>query len=337
MKNFRAPTPVPASLAPAPSRQWGVANVAFRFDATEKLGDFSRAIGVTVNTLLQGAWALLLHRYSGEEDILFGTTRAGRASTLRERDSPVGIFINTLPMRVFVRPDATVGAWLREIRQTHLRIRPHEHAPLRMIQRVSDVPGGVRLFDSILVFENYLLDTELRAQGGEWRNRHFEYIGQTNFPLTLCVYADTQLLLRLEHDPGRLGAAGAERILGHLVTILGGICKDADQPVSRVPMLTAPEAGALLAPPREGTKPEECIHQRFEQQVRRTPDAIAVGCEGVSLTYAELNRRANAVAKRLVAMGAGPEDLVALCVEREPRHRNWHFGNSKGGRGVSAD
>ena len=317
LKGFRGPTPIPTSSAPGSSGRWGVAERRLSAEATGRLRAFSQANDVTLNTLLQGAWALVLHRYSGEEDVVFGTTRAGRASTLREADAPVGLFINTLPMRLFVRPDAPVGVWLREIRETHVRMRPYEQASLRMIQRVSEVPSGARLFDSILVFENYFLDAALRAQGGEWLNRQFEYIGQTNFPLTLCIYADAEMLLRLEHDPTRLNAAGAERLLTHLITVLGEMCEDAERPLSRVPMLSEPEVRAYLAPPQEAKQPEECLHQRFERQARRTPDAVALSCDGVSLTYAELNRRANAVAKRLVALGAGPEVLVALYVERD--------------------
>ncbi len=208
------------------------------------------------------------------QDIVFGATRAGRASTLNDADAPVGLFINTLPMRISVRPDAPVGAWLREIREQHLSLRPYEQTPLRTIQKASEVPGGVGLFNSILVFENYLLDTALRAQGGEWANRHFEYIGQTNFPLTLIVYADREMILRLEHDPKHLDCAGAERVLGHLRTLLEGICADAARAIVSVPFLTEAETNELLAPPRAASQVQmnDCLHQRFERQVARTPE-----------------------------------------------------------------
>ena len=140
-----------------------------------------------------------------------------------DADAPVGLFINTLPMRISVRPNAPLGDWLREVREQHVALRPYEQTPLRIIQKASEVPGGIGLFNSILVFENYLLDTALRSQGGEWTNRHFEYIGQTNFPLTLIVYAYREMVLRLEHDPKQLDHAGAERVLGHLRTLLEGM------------------------------------------------------------------------------------------------------------------
>ena len=221
LKGFRAPTPVPSST-PGNATAWGVSQCRLTEDLTEQLHSFAQTVGVTVNTLLQGAWALLLHHHSGEEDILFGTTRAGRASTLNDADSPVGLFINTLPMRISWRPDALVGDWLRDIREQHLALRHYEQTPLRVIQKVSELAGGVGLFNSILVFENYLLDSAFRAQAGEWKNRHFEYIGQTNFPLTLIVYADREMVLRLEHDPKHLDSAGAERVLGHLRALLDG-------------------------------------------------------------------------------------------------------------------
>jgi amino acid adenylation domain-containing protein/non-ribosomal peptide synthase protein (TIGR01720 family) len=315
LKGFRAPTPIPSS-APAEGSGWGVAQCRLSEELTKQLSVFAKTTGVTVNTLLQAAWALLLHHHSGEEDIVFGATRAGRASSLNDADAPVGLFINTLPMRISVRSEVPVGEWLREIREQHVSLRRYEQTPLRVIQKASEVPGGVGLFNSILVFENYLLNTTLRAQGGEWANRHFEYIGQTNFPLTLIVYADREIVLRLEHDPKRLDSAGAERVMGHLRTLLEGICADAARSISEVPLLTEAETSELLAPPLAASEVNECLHQRFERQVVRTPESVAVICDGESLTYAELNRRANAVARRLLSMGAGPDVLIGLCVER---------------------
>ena len=317
LKGFRAPTPIPSS-APGDGSAWGVTQCRLSEELTRRLNAFAQTAGVTLNTLLQGAWALLLHHHSGEEDIVFGATRSGRASTLNDADAPVGLFINTLPMRISVRPEAPVGAWLREIRGQHVSLRPYEQTPLRIIQKASEVPGGIGLFNSILVFENYLLDTALRAQGGEWANRHFEYIGQTNFPLTLIVYADREMTLRLEHNPKYLDAAGAERVVGHLRTLLEGICVDATRSISSVPFLTEGETSELLAPPLATSQVQinDCLHQRFERQVARTPESVAVTCDGESLTYRELNRRANAVAMRLIALGAGPEVLIGLCVER---------------------
>lgn len=316
LKGFRAPTPVPSS-APGDPGPWGVAQCRLSEALTDRLSVFAQTVGVTVNTLLQGAWALLLHHHSGEEDIVFGATRAGRASTLSDADAPVGLFINTLPMRISVSPEASVGDWLREIREQHIALRPYEQTPLRIIQKASEVPGGIGLFNSILVFENYLLDTALRSQGGEWTNRHFEYIGQTNFPLTLIVYADREMVLRLEHDPKKLDSAGAERVvIGHVRTLLEGICVDSARSIASVPFLTEKETSQLLAPPRAASQVNECLHQRFERQVARTPNSIALTCDGESLTYAELNRRANGVAQRLMLLGARPEVLIGLCVER---------------------
>jgi amino acid adenylation domain-containing protein/non-ribosomal peptide synthase protein (TIGR01720 family) len=315
LKGFRAPTPLPSS-ALGDESAWGVAQCRLSEELTRKLTVFAQTLGVTVNTILQGTWALLLHHHSGEEDILFGATRAGRASTLKDADAPLGLFINTLPMRIPVRHGLQVGTWLREIRAQHLSLRPYEQTPLRVIQRAGEVPGGMGLFNSILVFENYLLDTALRSQGGEWANRHFEYLGQTNFPLTLIVYADREMVLRLEHNPKELDSLGADRVLGHLRTLLEGISLDAERSVLSVPLLTEGEARALLASPRLVSQVKECLQERFEQQAARTPDGIAVTCDGESLSYAELNRRGNALAERLISLGAGPEVLVGMCLER---------------------
>ena len=135
---------------------------------TSNLKSLAKAHQVTLNNMVQGAWALLLGRYSGETDVVFGATRACRRSAIAGAESIVGPLINTLPMRLHVAEDMQLMDWLKQIRAKHIALREYEHDPLMKIQEWSEVSNGRSLFDSILVFENYELDTFLRAQGESW-------------------------------------------------------------------------------------------------------------------------------------------------------------------------
>ncbi|MGE0681568.1 MAG: amino acid adenylation domain-containing protein, partial [Candidatus Binatia bacterium] len=323
LQGFRIPTPLlteKRGLENLPAKErWGAHEGVLSAKTTTALTTFARTHTLTLNTLLQGAWALLLHHYSGEKDVVFGATRACRPSTLTEAGATVGLFINTLPLRVNIDRQASLLPWLQEIRAQHLALRAYEHTPLVKIQHWSEVPRGLPLFDSILVFENYLLNTALRSQGGEWTQRRFHYTGQTNYPLTCIAYADSELLLRLEYDRQRFADNTVKRMLGHLQTLLAGMCTAPEQPLWRIPLLTHAEERRFLLRPNQPTPPsssKECLHRWFESQAIRSPDAIALVYEGQSLTYHELNRRANQLAHRLQTLGVQPDVLVGLCVER---------------------
>ena len=177
LSGFRAPTP----LVVARDREaehvtggaWGAHEIRLSAALTTALRERAREASVTLNNLLQGAWALLLHRYSGESDIVFGATRACRRSALGGADDMVGLFINTLPIRVRIDPESELVPWLQQLRAQQVALREYEHTPLVKVQGWSDVPRGTPLFESILVFENQTLDARLRALGGAWSERRF--------------------------------------------------------------------------------------------------------------------------------------------------------------------
>ena len=319
LEGFRAPTPVGVSRGPGAAEDgMGACEVRLSEVRTSALREFARTHDLTLNTLLQGAWALLLHRYTGEEDIVFGSTRACRRSALGGADDLVGLLINTLPIRVRVEPRAALVLWLRRLREIQIALRPHEHTPLVKVKGWSQVPRGRPLFESLVVFDNETLEAGLRSLGGAWSRRRFIYRGQTNYPVTLIGYGDQELLLRVEHDRARISDAAGRRLLGHVVTIMEGMAAaSADTAVATLPILSAEERRGL-APPAAARLPTAglCLHERFEAQVSRTPDATALVFEGASLTYAELNRKANRLAHRLRSMGVGPETLVGLSLER---------------------
>ena len=323
LKGFTAPTPLvvapPSRGVPSLTEAHGREKIQLSEAATTALSSFAQEHDLTLNTLVQGAWSLLLSRYSGEEDVVFGATRAGRRSTLEGADSMIGNFINTLPVRVGVSPEMSVLPWLKQLRAEQIAVRKYERTPLLAIQGWSDVPQGTPLFESILVFENYLLNSILRAQGGGWEKREFRYMGQTNYPLTVIAYSGTGLILEISYDRHHFNNRTITRMLGHFKSLLEGMVADPKQRLSELPLLTDRERNQLLIDWNQTAADyprEKCVHQLFEEQVKRTPDAVAVVYEEKQLTYSELDRKANQLARYLQKLGVGPAVLVGICVER---------------------
>lgn len=322
LKGFSTPTPLvvdKAAVAQAQVNRQGDEKVTLSADQTAALNRFAQEQGVTLNTLLQGAWALLLSRYSGEEEVVFGTVRACRKSSIAGADEMVGIFINTLPMRICVTPSARIGDWLKEVRRQWVAMRDHEHTPLVEVQKYSDIPAGKPLFESILMFDNYELDQRLRSQGGAWLNRSFRLYEQTGYPITLTVYSGTELCLQIEFDRTRFDQSTITRMLNHLKTLLQGFLTQPQRELRDIPMLTEHERQQLLVEwndTRTDYPQDILLHQLFETQVRCTPDAVAVQIDDARLTYRELNERSNQLARYLRRMGVGPDTLVGVCMER---------------------
>ncbi|MCC5648478.1 amino acid adenylation domain-containing protein [Nostoc sp. XA013] len=273
---------------------------------------------VTLNTLVQGAWAWLLSYYSGETDVVFGVTVSGRPVTLAGAESMVGLFINTLPLRVQISSDTSALALLKQIQTQQSEISQYEYSPLVQVQGWSEVPRGMSLFDSILVFENYPVDTSKR-QINNLEISNVVADERTNYPLTVTAIPSQELSLEIAYDRNRFDDDAITRMLGHLGNLLAGMVTNPQQRLSDLPLLTEAEKHTLLVEwnNTEIDYPQDqCIHQLFEAQVEKTPDAIAVIFQEQSLTYRELNKKANQLAYYLQKLGVGPEILVGICVER---------------------
>jgi amino acid adenylation domain-containing protein len=320
LKGFLAPTPllVDPSADPNKEYRYGEAELRLPLEVSDRLRAFARSEGLTLNTLIQGAWALLLSRYSGEMDIVFGATKTTRRSSVPGAESIVGLFLATIPVRTRVAPARPVRDWLTELRAEWVSLRENEHTPLVAIREASEIVGGAPLFDTLVVFENQRFDTALRAEIGELPRREFQLREQTNYALTLAGYGDPEILLKLEYDSRRFGRPAIERMLGHLRTVLEGMAAHPEGRVADVPLVTEAERRQLLVEWNDTKReyPQLCVHQLFEEQVERTPDNVALVFENQRLTYRELNARANQLAHELRKHGAGPDQLVGMCIER---------------------
>src|SRR6185503_10345963 len=232
LKGFSAPTHLPAKydvdLIPHNGGAHSETCVRFSPESTSSLRQTALKCDVTLYTLVQAAWALLLSRYANEPDVTFGVTRRCRGTAAEGSESVVGLFINTLPVRIIVRGDKPLREWLQEIRAQHIALRQHEQTPLPRILEWSEVPRGEPLFESILVFENYEFPRLLEDHWNDWITQDYELFEHTNYPLSLSAWSDHQLRLKIEYDTHRFDAAIINGMLGHLETLLTAFITGAD-------------------------------------------------------------------------------------------------------------
>jgi amino acid adenylation domain-containing protein/non-ribosomal peptide synthase protein (TIGR01720 family) len=314
MGDWSAPTPLTVERLGDVSSAGGEGRVELTVpgERTDALTAFAASRGVTLNTLVQGAWGLLLARYSNEEEVVFGTVRTCRHGSVEGAEQLIGPLINAVPVRVATRPDLRLADYLIALRAQHLAVRPHEHAALSRVQNQTQVPRGTKLFDSLVMFESY----ELSERTGLDVVLH----ESTGYALTLMAYGGERLRLCLSYDRSRFSEATAQRVLGHVDVLLSGFLTGATSTLSNLPLLTSAERDSLahFATPEAEFPVAECLHERFSRQVKLSPNAVAVSFEGTSLTYTALNERSNRLAHRLRRLGVGPETLVGLRVERSP-------------------
>ncbi len=291
-------------------------------ETTEALLTFARQHQLTMNTLVQAAWALLLSHYSGETDIVFGITVSSRPHTLAGSESMIGLFINTLPLRVQVPPESSVLNWLKSVQNAQVEVRQFDYTPLVEAQRWSSVPRGQPLFESLLVYENYAMETTEADQSELSIERIVWGAEKAAYPLSLTVAQSDVLMLRVGYDPQKVTEAAVQRLAGHLQQILQNIIADPAQRVDAIAMVTPEERRQLLVDWNQpiNTIDERlqnaCFHQLFERQVDATPDAIALTFDNNHVTYAELNARANQLAHTLQRRNIAPETLIGICVDR---------------------
>jgi amino acid adenylation domain-containing protein len=324
LEGFTAPTQLRLEqpTASEPSASYPEQRLRLSPATTTALQSLARQHQLTLNTLLQGAWAMLLSRYSGESDIVFGATVAGRPPSLPGVESLVGLLINTLPVRVAVSPDVSLLHWLQQLQAQQVEARQYEYTPLIQIQGWSQVPRGMSLFETLLVVENYPVDPALAVgdSASDLAITDVRALEQTNYPLTVVAEVGDELVLRLSYNPQRFEPEAMTRLLGHWQTLLTAIAENPDRNLGKFSLLTTAERQQLLLDwnPTQVEFPDACLHQVLEQQAERTPEAIAVRFGDQPLTYAALHQQANQLAQILQNQGIGPGSLVGLCVERSP-------------------
>ncbi|HKH49292.1 MAG TPA: amino acid adenylation domain-containing protein, partial [Thermoanaerobaculia bacterium] len=323
LDGFTAPTRLEADAgpdAPRSAEEPGFASLRLAPRSAAALRSLARRQQLTLSTLVQGAWALLLHRHSGAEDVVFGATVSGRPAALPGVESIVGVFINSLPVRVRAAEESLLLPWLEELQAWQAEQREHEHSPLVQVREWSPLARDLPLFESLLIFENYPVDVALDAVAG-LGVEDLRFFEQTHYPLTATVAPQEGLRLSLAHDRARFGDAAAARLLRDFAALLEGIAARPQGRLADLPWMSAAERQQLVVEWNDteiDADAGDCIHRRFERQARRTPGAVALVFGRRQLTYAELDRQAEELAGRLRRRGVGPDVRVGLCAERSP-------------------
>ncbi|HET6376012.1 MAG TPA: amino acid adenylation domain-containing protein, partial [Methylocella sp.] len=322
LKGFHEPTPLVISHA----RRKSVADAAQVLDAEASLGKeeslslqrVAQEHRVTPNTVVQAAWGVLLARYAGKHDVVFGVTVSGRPADLPGIEETVGLFINTLPLRLKIRGSERVSAWWQEIQALNLELRQFEYTPLVQCQAWSEVPAGADLFQHLLVYENAPVDPSLLKDRSVLDMRFIRNRVHTNYPLTATIIPGEELQVRITYQADLFSVEPVRRLLAHFLALLRAMIAQPEEKLGRLSLLLPEERQQLKrwnATARPYVPPADVICS-FEEQAALRPDAPAARCGSKILTYRELNIRANKLAHGLIARGVGPETVVAITGER---------------------
>ncbi|WP_424921611.1 amino acid adenylation domain-containing protein [Streptomyces sp. wa1] len=319
--DFTVPTRLPYDRPAAPdyrprATEWVEVDIAPELSA--RLGEMAKRTKLTMSTLLQGAWALLLSRYGGGQDVCFGGTVSGRTPDLAGIDSIIGMLVNTLPVLTRVDSGHNLVSWLAGLQEEQAGARDFEAVSLTQAQSWSGLSAGDSLFDSIIVFENYPFDERaFTAHGLELS--HFDTEVGAGAALGVVVLPGDRLTMRLHHDPELFEADSVRRMAEYLRTLLEAFADDPGRTLGELPALSPAEHRVVMgevADTAAGHSVEHRIHELFAEQVRLRPDAVAVELDDQRLTYAELDARANQLAHYLIERGVGSDVLVGIAIER---------------------
>ncbi|HVI46052.1 MAG TPA: non-ribosomal peptide synthase/polyketide synthase [Chitinophaga sp.] len=278
---------------------------------------FAKEHGLTINTIMQGIWGYLLHAYTGAADIVYGITVAGRPAGLADVENRVGLYINTLPLRLKMEGDADIAAWLTAIQQQQFRSREYEHTPLHTVKKWAGIQE--ELFDSLLVFENYPVDKVISSDHWKLKVTDIVLKEQTNYPLTIIITSSGNINITFSYNSTLLEDAFVERIAGHFREVLLQFAASMVSSLKNVNLLTPHEREQLLhafAGVQTDYPKDSTVTDLYEAQVALAPDAIAVICGSQTLTYRELHMKSGQLAHYLQQQGVTPGTLVPVCMNR---------------------
>ncbi len=319
LAGFTAPTPlgIASPAAAGAAKTIGESRLRIPAATTAAAEALAKRWKITPSTLVQGIWAILLSRYSGEQDVVFGTVVSGRPADLPGVETMVGNFINTLPVRVRVDGADVPASWLAELQARHSAARHFEFSPPVAVARWSDVPAGSPLFESILVFENY--PSTLSGAGGRLSFADVDFRERPDFPLLLECEMTNELALLSYYHGNRFEPAAIDRMLRHFRAALENLLADPERRPAEISLLSTDERRQLLAEwstPGPGAPQARWLHQPFEERAAASPGDVALEWGRESLSYGELNRRANQLAHHLRSRAVGSEVAVGIAMGR---------------------
>ncbi|MBF9129511.1 amino acid adenylation domain-containing protein [Plantactinospora sp. S1510] len=321
-----------ADHADAPPALAGSVFAAVDGERETALRALAARYSLTVNTVVQVAWAILLGGLTDRRDVVFGAITAVRPTDLPGLETMLGLFLNTVPVRVRLDPARRVADLLVQVQQEQAALLDHQYVGLADIQRTAG-PGA--RFDTVLVFQNFPRDPRGRSGTGGPRLTPLAGRQMAKYPLSLTVSPADRLDLRLNYRPDLFDGNDAQRILDRLVRVLTRMVADPDARIGHLDLLAEAERTRVLHEWNDTAipVPPMPLGRLFEAQVDRTPDAVAVRGEGRSSTYARLDAAANRLARELVSRGVERGDLVGVLLERSVDLATAWLGVTKAGAG----
>ncbi|WP_260462509.1 non-ribosomal peptide synthetase [Streptomyces sp. TRM72054] len=322
LADLTQPTLLAAGLAPADEGETatdvGQVDVPLTRQEAALVVRQAAACGITPNVLVQGAWAVVLAQLTGNSDVVFGTSVTVRPPELPGVHTAVGMFTNTVPVRVRCAPADSLESMLLAVQDAQARTLEHYHAGLGDIQRATGLPT---LFDTIVIFESFPVDREALSKAGASADLTVTGIrpfAPTHYPLTVLAAADPMLSVTLQFHPGVLDRDTVEATADRFGRVLRSFLADPRTRTAAVDVLSDAERQLVVHEWNDTALdvPDECVPQRFARQARTTPDAVALEAGQQRLTYAELDERANRMAHWLIAQGIGPESRVVVLLPR---------------------
>lgn len=281
---------------------------------TETLEQIRRVHGITINTVIEAAWGILLQKYNNVKDVVYGKVVSGREEKIENVERMLGLFINTIPIRVELKSGESVVELLKRLQEQALKSMEYSYCPLAEIQKRSDL--GSELIQSVFAFENYYEEDSWNDQLGLEIESARE---QTNYPLSVTVYEQEGLVLNLYYDTQKYVREEAERILKHFEVVIRQLSMNPEEEVDKLEVIGEDEKHLILETFNETKMPYpkgQSVIERFEEIVERYPDRVALEFGDDSMTYAELNGFANSIAQRLIKSGVQSGDVIGILAHR---------------------
>ncbi|OXM68369.1 non-ribosomal peptide synthetase [Amycolatopsis vastitatis] len=312
----------PTTVAPAdPARVPDIDTTVIELspELTDGLARLARGHDLTVNTVVQGAWAVVLSQLAGRTDVVFGAAASGRPAEVAGVESMVGQLMNTLPVRVRLDGGQRALEMLAGLQRTQSALMAHQHLGLQDVQAVVG-PGAV--FDTLVIYENFPRSGLDHAPDGGLALRPVKRgRNSSHYPFTLITGPGEQMPLILDYDRGLFGPAAAESVVGALARVLERLVTEPDVLVGRLTLLSEAERALVVDDwnATTGPVPGESVVALFGKRVAAAPDAVAItGADGTDLTYAEVHQASNRLAGYLAGRGVGRGDRVGVAMDRSP-------------------
>ncbi|NCE89827.1 non-ribosomal peptide synthetase [Pseudomonas sp. L13] len=346
LQGFERATPIPSDRPFLREHAGGsggmvVGDCYTRLDARDgaQLRELAQAHQLTVNTFAQAAWALVLRRLSGDRDVLFGVTVAGRPVDMPEMQRTVGLFINSIALRVKLPEDGqtcSVRQWLSALLDSNMQLREYEYLPLVTIQEHSELPKGQPLFDSLFVFENAPVEVSVLDRAQSLNATSDSGRTHTNFPLTAVCYPGDDLGLHLSYDQRYFDESTVKGMLAEFKRLLLALVQGFHGDMAELPLIGEQEREFLVEGCNQSAHAyplERSYIELFEAQVAQHPQRIVASCLDRQWSYEDLNRLSNGLGHALIAAGVGLDQPVALLAERGLDLLGMIIGSFKAGAG----